>query len=513
VLLKGDITILAPRKKVWDFLTDPNQIGPCAPGVEKIEVIEPNRKYHGTVSVGLGTVRARFTGVVEILEMDEPNHARLKAHGMASGSAADAVSEMALSDGPDGATNVHWTADVNVSGQLASLAARLMGPVSQKLAGQFYDEVRRRIETHEANIPYGRIRMRDIMPQLSRWYEEQKSIALATVVQTWGSAPRRAGARMAVTRDGKVVGSVSGGCVENAVIEAALDVLSTHQARLLHFSVADETAWTVGLACGGSIDILVKPIDPEFLESMQATLMNEQPAVAVTVIGGPPDMLGREVLIRDGVLPNGAFGKEWEPVVLKLATEVMSQRISRRVRLNESVEVFLERVAPPPSLIAVGGVHIAVAIVSLAKTLGYRTIIVDPRNAWANEERFPHVDQLVRAWPDDAFRVVPLLDSSAVVVLSHDPKLDDPALMTALASPAFYVGALGGKVTQAARRTRLLGAGLKEPQLARLHAPIGLDIRAESPEEIALAIMAEVVKTFRTQGSLLNVKRAIQDAP
>ena len=151
MLLAGDVTIHAPRKRVWDFLTDPSQVAPCVPGIEKIEVIEPYKTYRGTVSVGLGTVKARFTGVVEILQLDEPDYAKLKAHGMASGSAADAVSEMALSDGPDGATNVHWTADVNVSGQLASLAARLMQPVSQKLAGQFYDAVRQKIETQVGN--------------------------------------------------------------------------------------------------------------------------------------------------------------------------------------------------------------------------------------------------------------------------------------------------------------------------------------------------------------------------
>lgn len=146
MLLKGEVTIRAPRKKVWDFMTDPNQIGQCAPGVEKIEVIEPMKRYHGVVSVGLGSVKARFNGDVEVVELDEPNRAKLRAHGTATGSAADAVSEMSLSDGPDGSTLVHWTADVNVSGQLASLAARLMMPVSQKLATQFYDEVRRRIE-------------------------------------------------------------------------------------------------------------------------------------------------------------------------------------------------------------------------------------------------------------------------------------------------------------------------------------------------------------------------------
>jgi carbon monoxide dehydrogenase subunit G len=146
MLLRGDVTIRAPRKKVWDFLTDPNQIGQCAPGVEKIEEIEPMKRYRGVVSVGLGSVKARFNGEVDILELEEPNRAKLRAHGTATGSAADAISEMTLSDGSNDATLVHWTADVNVSGQLASLAARLMLPVSQKLAAQFYEEVRRRIE-------------------------------------------------------------------------------------------------------------------------------------------------------------------------------------------------------------------------------------------------------------------------------------------------------------------------------------------------------------------------------
>ena len=149
--LKGEVTIRAPRKKVWDFMTDPEQIGQCAPGVEQIEMLEPLKKYRGTVSIGFGSVKARFTGEVDVLELDEPNHAKLKAHGSATGSAADAVSEMHLSDGPDGSTIVHWTADVQVAGQLASLASRLMVPVSQKLSSQFYEEVRKRIEKEAAD--------------------------------------------------------------------------------------------------------------------------------------------------------------------------------------------------------------------------------------------------------------------------------------------------------------------------------------------------------------------------
>ncbi len=147
MLIKGEVTIRAPRKKVWDFLTDPDQIGQCAPGVEKIEMIEPLKRYRGIVSVGLGAVKARFSGEVEVMELEEPNYAKIKAHGSASGSVADAVSEMRLSDGPDDSTMLNWTADVTVSGQLASLASRLMVPVSQKLAQVFYEQVRKKIET------------------------------------------------------------------------------------------------------------------------------------------------------------------------------------------------------------------------------------------------------------------------------------------------------------------------------------------------------------------------------
>ena len=153
MLLKGEVTIRAPRKKVWDFMTDPDQIGQCAPGVEKIEMIEPLKRYRGTVSVGFGSVKARFSGDVEVLELKEPDYAKLKAHGSATGSVADAISEMRLSDGPDGSTVLNWTADATVAGQLASLAARLMVPVSQKLASQFYEQVRKKIESEHANAP------------------------------------------------------------------------------------------------------------------------------------------------------------------------------------------------------------------------------------------------------------------------------------------------------------------------------------------------------------------------
>jgi len=336
--------------------------------------------------------------------------------------------------------------------------------------------------------------MRDILPDLENWNAaDNKSIALATVIQTWGSSPRRAGAKMAITPDGKITGSVSGGCVEGAVFESGVEVLKSSKPQLLHFGVADETAWEVGLACGGSIDIFVKPLDLEFYKSLRSMLVDEQTAVVVTVVRGPSGILGREMLLRDDGDVTGTISKELDEQALQLAKEALSNGVSQRVTLSESIEVFLEAILPPPTLIAVGGVHITIALMALAKTLGYRTVVVDPRTAFGSEARFPHVDQLIQLWPDEAFQQIPLTRSTAVAMLTHDPKLDDPALKIALPSPAFYVGALGSKTTQAKRRQRLLDEGLAESQLNRLHGPIGLEIGAGTPEEIAMSIMAEIV--------------------
>ncbi len=296
-----------------------------------------------------------------------------------------------------------------------------------------------------------------------------------------------------MTPDGKITGSVSGGCVEGAVFESGVDVLKSSKPQLLHFGVADETAWEVGLACGGSIDIFVKPLDPEFYKSLRSVLLEEQTAVIVTVVRGPNEILGREMLLRDVGDITGSISKELDERVLLLARETLSNGTSQRVMLNESIEVFLEVIMPPPTLIAVGGVHITIALMVLAKTLGYRTIVIDPRSAFGSEVRFPHVDQLIPLWPDEAFQQIQLTRSTAIAMLTHDPKLDDPALKIALPSLAFYVGALGSKTTQAKRRQRLLEDGLTEGQLDRLHGPIGLEIGAGTPEEIALAVMAQIV--------------------
>jgi xanthine dehydrogenase accessory factor len=335
--------------------------------------------------------------------------------------------------------------------------------------------------------------MRDILADVDDWLVQGKPVAIATVLQTWGSSPRRAGARMAVTPGGGISGSVSGGCVEGAVYEAGIESLELSQPRLLHFGVADETAWEVGLACGGSIDIFVKPLEMEFFKSLRTVVTSEQLAGLVTVVRGPDELLGRELLVTEKGEKEGSISSEWDDVVIGLAKETMDLGNTRRVMLNEALAVFIEVLSPPPTLVIVGGVHITIALVALAKTLGYRTIVIDPRKAFGNEQRFPNVDRLIQSWPSEALEQVPLTRSTALAMLTHDPKLDDPALKIALPSPAFYVGALGSRTTQSKRRERLLGEGLTEPELDRLHGPIGLDIEAQTPEEIALSIMAEIV--------------------
>lgn len=298
---------------------------------------------------------------------------------------------------------------------------------------------------------------------------------------------------MAFTSDGKIAGSVSGGCVEGAVFEAGREVLTSHRPQLLHFGVADETAWEVGLACGGSIDIFVEPLDREFFSAWRASLLDEGPAAVMMMIQGPDSSLGRHVLMDEKGPVVGTIGNGLDQNAVELAQASLSQGTSRRVRLDEDVEIFIEVVLPPPTLIAVGGVHITIALMTLAKTLGYRTVVIDPRSAFGSQERFPNVDQLISLWPQEAFQQIPITRSTAIAMLTHDPKLDDPALKVALTSAAFYVGALGSKKTQANRRQRLLEDGLIEAQLDRLHGPIGLDIQATTPEEIALSIMAEIV--------------------
>lgn len=349
--------------------------------------------------------------------------------------------------------------------------------------------------------------MRDVVEAIRQWTRDGKRVALATVVQTWGSSPRQAGAKMAMTPDGDIAGSVSGGCVEGAVYEAAVAALEQRQPRLLHFGVADETAWEVGLACGGSIDVFVQALEPAFLAVVEPALESERTLVVATLVQAAKGALGQTLVADDsGVLwTNAASGAAG---LTQAAREALAAGQTQRVGLEADNEAFVEVLLPPPTLVVVGGVHITIALTQLARVLGYRTVVVDPRQAFGNAARFPHVDQLIQAWPDEALAQIAINRSTAIALLTHDPKLDDPGLKLALPSPAFYVGALGSRNTQAKRRQRLLADGLTEAEVSRLKGPIGLPLNGHTPEEIALAIMAEIVAVKNQAAGAVNGERA-----
>lgn len=343
--------------------------------------------------------------------------------------------------------------------------------------------------------------MKDILSDLNRWIKDGQSVAIGTVIQTWGSAPRRVGSKMAVSAEGEICGSVSGGCVEGAVVEASLEVLATGAPQLLHFGVADETAWEVGLACGGTIDVFVNQLELAWYEPVSSAVQQEIAVANSTVIFGGSGDIGRTIVLYEDGTVFGTLGKGLDEAALEAAGKVIAlgkpMRQTIPAQEGGKVEIFHDVILPSPVLVIVGGVHISIALAAIAKVLGYRTIIVDPRRSFGNRTRFPDVDQLIQSWPDQALSSIELNRSTAVVVLTHDPKLDDPALMVALRSRAFYVGALGSKLTQSQRSQRLLEAGLDKTQVDRIYGPIGLDIQAGTPEEIALSIMAEIVATRR----------------
>lgn len=330
--------------------------------------------------------------------------------------------------------------------------------------------------------------MRELLPDLENWLNTGEKVALATVISTWGSAPRKAGSTMAVNERGEFVGSVSGGCVEGAVIQTAKDVIQHQQSKRLHFGVADETAWDIGLACGGEIDIFVQPANKNILDPLLDRLKSNQPSILSTVISGDEKVLGSQNLTDGkGKLLASSDG-------LIALTELSNLP---RIVAGQNTEVFINPFPASPTLVMIGGVHIAISLAKIAKIQNFKTVLIDPRKAFGSSARFPEVDELIQVWPKQAYEHHPLNASSAVASLSHDPKIDDPALIEALNSDAFYVGALGSKKTQEKRRQRLLKAGVSEEKLSKLHAPIGLDIGAETPEEIALAIMSQVIAAYR----------------
>lgn len=325
--------------------------------------------------------------------------------------------------------------------------------------------------------------MRALLAEYARM-RASEPVGRAVVTSVWGSAPQAEGAVMLVSASGKMAGSVSGGCVETAVAEEVRAAMARGAPSVVRYGISDERAWEVGLACGGSLEVLV---EPAVSEAVLAAAEGPGGVVVATFLDGVEP--GRSVLIDDS-----------SPLevtdLVRAAREALRSGRSRTVRLpvgGTDAGVFLEVFPRPPQLVIFGGVHVAAALVPLARALGYRAVVADGRASFLTRERFPDADQLILGWPDAAFAKAGIDSATAVVVLTHDPKFDDPALMIALRSPAMYVGAIGSKKTQAARRERLRAAGLTDDQVGRLFGPIGLDLGGRTPAETALAIMAEIV--------------------
>lgn len=339
--------------------------------------------------------------------------------------------------------------------------------------------------------------MRDILPDLEMWLNHGEQIAVATVVRTWGSSPRPIGSKLAATHSGGITGSVSGGCVEGAVIEECLSVIETKIPKLLKFGIADETAWDVGLPCGGKIEVFVEPFSAyeSVFDTFKGFLEQQKACALVSYISGSPDGYNHKLLIFDNhqTLGDLEIGKNVEDL-LPILSDTLKAGKSSAVDIDEETTLLVEVYPSPDRLIVIGAVHTAEKLVSLARVIGFETIVIDPRRAFNNRERFPDATELVLEWPDEALNKLALDRSAYIAVLTHDPKLDDPALLFALKSDARYIGALGSQRTNQKRIERLKEAGLTESEISRMHAPIGLDLGGRRPEEIAVSILGEIVK-------------------
>jgi len=319
--------------------------------------------------------------------------------------------------------------------------------------------------------------MREVLDELNAWTREGEEIAIATVVETWGSSPRPLGSKMLVTRSGKMAGSVSNGCIEGAVFEEAQKVLKSGTPKVAAFGVADDVAFEVGLACGGHIEVFIQPLSRvhrrlvDMLDRDQpATLRTNLESGDAELIEGTPS--GSELARRDG-------------------------------------DVFIEPFRRPAHLVIIGAIHIAIPLHRLAKLMGYRVTVVDARAKFATRERFPDADELIVAWPDEAMSKLVVDNSTYVVILTHDPKFDLPALRSVLKKDAGYIGAIGSRKTNQNRFDSLRNEGFSEEQLARVHGPIGLDLGGRGAEETALGILAEITAVrFGGSGASMRAVRA-----
>jgi xanthine dehydrogenase accessory factor len=357
--------------------------------------------------------------------------------------------------------------------------------------------------------------MQELVETLDGWRAEGAGVGRAVVVRTFGSAPRPEGAVLLVTDDGRLAGSVSGGCVEGAAADEIWATRKSGRQRVIRYGISDEQAWDVGLACGGTIDVLVSPEVPAAaIEAARETrdgLGDGRAIVTPLPSDAPPPAFGQHtpgigespmpplVVHDDGTLEGSLGDAAADAALVEAALGSLRTGTSKTVEVAGR-QLFIEAYPVRPRLVVVGAVEVARTLVRLAKDLGYETVVIDGRAAFATPERFPDVDRLIVGWPDELADEIGLGPGDAVAVLTHDVKFDEPAIVTALERGCRYVGAVGSKKTQGDRRARLLAAGVGPEALDRLRGPIGLELGGRLPAETALAILAEVVAERRGGG-------------
>ena len=347
--------------------------------------------------------------------------------------------------------------------------------------------------------------MKEVLADIERWRARGEKFALATVIATRRSAPRPVGAKLAISESGEMAGSVSGGCVESDVYDHACEVLEGSKPQLLSYGISDDLAFSVGLPCGGEIDVFVDQTPEPLVARLLPIIESEERAVLFTVVEGEP--LGADLLVTEA---GETFGQGPGELADRVGGLLRKGR-NTLLGLDDGRKVFAEIYGPAPRLLVIGAVDTAEALCAAAKQLGWRTIVADARAKFATRERIPSADELLVAWPQDAIEQVLPDYQTSVVVLTHDDKFDVPAIQGALATEAFYIGALGSRRNQERRRERLLETGVEEHALERVSGPTGLDIGADSPAETALSVLGEILATRagRDGGFLRNSKTRI----
>jgi xanthine dehydrogenase accessory factor len=367
--------------------------------------------------------------------------------------------------------------------------------------------------------------MRELVDTLREWGTQGVGAGRAVVIRTFGSAPRPEGAVLLGADDGRLAGSVSGGCVEGAAYGEIERARKDGHARVIRYGISDEQAWDVGLACGGTIDVLVEPFVPDVAVAAASDVERGTAVVTPLPADTPPPAFGQHtpgdgavpepsLIVRDDGRLLDAGGESTstgdlavDAEVVRNALEALARGLSRTIVAGDR-QWFVEAYPVRPRLVIVGAVQVAIPLVRLAHELGFETVVVDGRPAFATAERFPDADRLVIGWPDEVAASIGLGPSDSVAVLSHDVKFDEPAIVEALRRGCRYVGAVGSRKTQGDRRARLIEAGVSEADLARLHGPIGLDLGGRGPAETALAILAEIVADRHGGSGIPMLERA-----